>query len=235
MSKHKLHTNVWLLRVSVVACVLSIMVFVLLLVQTNKNQNQALAASYGADQIVFAVNQERIKKGIPPLTVNPKLTQAAQAKASDMASKSYFSHISPNGKKWSDFIKDSKYNYAEAGENLANGFDTVSDMVDAWMKSPTHRENILNPGVLETGVGLEFGKLDNYPTIFVAQDFGREMPAPKAKAEPKVEKTETTDQPKNTSEPAKQTTPAQPEPAKVEPKPATLGELIDLPEIKLGE
>ena len=151
--------NTLILKISALACLLSSLVFSYLLFQSSQSKNLALASSYNSDQVIVAVNKERIKKSLKPLLVNSILNKAAENKAKDMVGKSYFSHISPSGKKWSAFIRDVGYNYAEAGENLANGYDTVGEMVAAWMNSPTHRENILNSQVIETGVGVEYGKL----------------------------------------------------------------------------
>jgi hypothetical protein len=160
------------------ACIISLFVFSFLLFQSSQSTKIAKADGYSPDQIIVAVNQEREKKNIAPLIVNSQLMQAASNKVKDMAGKNYFSHSSPvDGKKWSSFIKESGYKYVEAGENLANGYDTVEDMVTAWMDSPTHRENILNPNFEETGMALEYGTLSGFPTIFVAQSFGRKEKA----------------------------------------------------------
>jgi hypothetical protein len=156
------------------ACIISLFVFSFLLFQSSQSTKIAKADGYSPDQIIVAVNQERSKKNISPLIVNSQLMQAASNKVKDMAGKNYFSHISPvDGKKWSSFIKESGYKYVEAGENLANGYDSVEDMVKAWMDSPTHRENILNPNFEETGMAIEYGTLNEFPTIFVTQSFGR--------------------------------------------------------------
>ena len=134
----------------------------------------AFAGNYTADDVIKAVNDERLKKNLPALQTNPMLMEAARNKVDDMILNNYFAHISPvDGKKWSSFIRDSGYDYIEAGENLANGFDNVPDLVTAWMNSPTHRDNILNPDVDETGLAVKSGFLDGYPTIFVAQNFGK--------------------------------------------------------------
>jgi len=134
----------------------------------------AFAGNYSAQDVIQAVNDERVKKNLPALQVNQKLMEASKNKVDDMISNNYFAHISPvDGKKWSSFIRNAGYDYVEAGENLANGFDNVPDLVTAWMNSPTHRDNILNPDVDETGLAVKSGFLDGYPTIFVAQSFGK--------------------------------------------------------------
>lgn len=161
--------------IATLTCFLSFGVFISLLFQNSNLQKEAKASSYTDQMVIVAVNQERIKFDLPPLIINEKLTKAAQNKVTDMSKNNYFSHISPkDGRKWSSFIKESEYSYKVAGENLANGFDDVPNMVNSWMKSPSHRENILNPQVSETGVGIVFGKLNGYPTIFVSQMFGKQ-------------------------------------------------------------
>ena len=155
----------------------------------------AFAGNYAASEVIDAVNQERVKNNLPALKTNAKLMEASRNKVDDMIANAYFAHISPvDGKKWSTFIRDSGYEYIEAGENLANGFDNVPDLVTAWMNSPTHRDNILNPNVDETGLAVKSGYLDGYPTIFVAQSFGkRDVPA--ISTTPKADKTEVKTEP----------------------------------------
>lgn len=169
--------KILLIRLSILSCIISILVFAYFLFQESFHKaKQAKAYLYTSDQVIVAVNEERKKAGLEPLIINEQLMQAAQMKAEDMNNKNYFSHISPvDGTKWSDFIKKSGYEYSIAGENLANGFTEVGAMVKAWMNSPSHRENILNTSVRETGVSVLSGKLNNYPTIFVVQVFGKQM------------------------------------------------------------
>lgn len=105
---------------------------------------------------VFAgVNNERIKVGLAPLVVNEQLVQAAKVKAHDMATKGYWAHNTPEGKTPFDFIKDTGYVYTYAGENLAKYFQNTPQTITGWMESPTHKDNIVNPHYVETGVAVE--------------------------------------------------------------------------------
>jgi uncharacterized protein YkwD len=166
--------NLWLVVATGLAFTCSLGVFVYFISSNNFTSDTAQASTYNSDQIVVAVNKRRIENGLPQLIVNQKLILAAQSKADHMQENEYFSHIdSRTGKKWSDFIKDQKYSYVVAGENLANGFYEVETMVQAWIDSPTHRENIMNTSVDETGIGISYGKLEGNPTIFVVQMFGK--------------------------------------------------------------
>ena len=177
----------------VFSLILSVVVFAF---KQNPSQT-AFAGNYNSSDVIDAVNQERVKNNLPALKVNSKLMEASRNKADDMNANGYFAHISPiDGKKWSSFIRNSGYDYIEAGENLANGFDNSPDLVAAWMNSPTHRDNILNPNVDETGLAVKSGYLDGYPTIFVAQSFGkRDVPAITPKADKTKSKAETAQTP----------------------------------------
>lgn len=85
------------------------------------------------------------------LELNPTLTAAAQAKANDMARRNYWSHVTPDGRQPWSFINTAKYQYEAAGENLAYGFGSSSQVVTAWMNSPEHRANILNGHFRDVG------------------------------------------------------------------------------------
>ena len=174
-SNFTLFKNKWMIILSTISLLIAFFIFSTFIYQNNVDSTQSQKSFFSQEQLNISINKERIFANLPPLKLNTKLNIAAKNKAIDMSNKGYFSHISPiNGKKWSDFIKESKYDYDEAGENLANGFDNPVEMVSAWMKSPSHKENILNKDVDETGIGYSYGKLGGIPTIFVVQMFGTE-------------------------------------------------------------
>jgi uncharacterized protein YkwD len=163
-----------LIKVAYFGLILSVIIFVSLLYQMA-GVVQARQISYREEDLLALINSRRQNLGIEPLQLNEQLSKAASAKTQDMIKNNYFSHISPvDNTKWSDFIDESNYVYAEAGENLANGFDNANEMVESWMNSQSHRENIVNTSFSETGFGLGYGKLDDVPTIFVVQVFGRQ-------------------------------------------------------------
>ena len=82
------------------------------------------------------VNEIREDAGLEPLEWDNNLETVASVRANEISEK--FSHTRPNGRQW--YTVNSKI---QGGENLAFGFDTAEDVVDAWMNSPTHRDNIL--------------------------------------------------------------------------------------------
>jgi len=117
-------------------------------------------------------NLQREANGLPPLTLNPELTHAAQLKANDMFAKDYWAHVSPDGTTPWVWIRDSGYDYLYAGENLARGFTSSSDVVTAWMNSPEHRANMLSPNYTDIGFAIQSGTLTGTDTTLVVQEFG---------------------------------------------------------------
>jgi len=122
--------------------------------------------------IVDLTNNERNGEHLIVLTRSDLLDKAAQLKAEDMAKNEYFAHYSPTGiSPWYWFDQVS-YDYVHAGENLAVHFTDSNEVVNAWMKSPSHRANIMDGGYTEIGVGTAKGQYKGFPTIFVVQLFG---------------------------------------------------------------
>src|SRR5579884_1485589 len=138
------------------------------------NSRSVLGASqdYSLSTLLLETNNDRAYYGISPLRLNNQLDQAAQAKASDMATNNYWSHVSPSGKSPWNFIVSAGYEYQAAGENLAYGFNNASDVMKAWLNSPDHRQNILNGNFEDVGFGV--AQSPNYlgsgpKTIIVAE------------------------------------------------------------------
>ena len=129
------------------------------------------ATNINVDQVLIATNQEREELGLEPLQINEKLNQAALAKAQHMFGEQYWAHSSPEGVQPWGFIKDAGYVYKYAGENLARDFDNSQEMVLAWMNSPTHKENIINPNFTQTGLAVVNGTLKGFNTTLVVQMF----------------------------------------------------------------
>lgn len=117
-------------------------------------------------------NQDRAQNGLAALTVNPLLTAAAQDKANDMAAKGYFAHVSPQGVDPWHWFGVAGYSFTYAGENLAVDFSDSGDVNTAWMNSPEHRKNILDPHYTEIGIATAEGMYQGHPTVFVVQEFG---------------------------------------------------------------
>lgn len=121
--------------------------------------------------LINLLNQDRQKLGLNPLTQNNTLDKAAYLKGEDMIQNSYFSHQSPEGiTPWFWFLQ-AGYDYKYAGENLAIGFVDSKNVYDAWLNSPSHKENLLNPNYKEIGTAVLQNFGNNNATI-VVQLFG---------------------------------------------------------------
>jgi uncharacterized YkwD family protein len=104
-------------------------------------------------QVVDLTNQERAKNGLSPLKADVELSKVARAKSQDMADNGYFDHNSPTYGSPFDMMKSFGISYQTAGENIAQGQKTPEEVVQAWMNSQGHRENIMNPDYTNIGVG----------------------------------------------------------------------------------
>jgi uncharacterized protein YkwD len=121
-----------------------------------------------ADATLCRLNGERADHGLAPLAVNDKLGAAASAFAQDLVAGSYFSHTGRDGSDVLDRIERTGYIDQDrgwrVGENLAWGtgaLATPGSIMLAWMNSPGHRENILNPAYREVGIGVVPGNPAN--------------------------------------------------------------------------
>lgn len=123
-------------------------------------------------RIVQLTNQERSRAGLNELTVNASLTEAARQKAQNMLDEDYFAHISPSGVTPWFWMSKVGYGYQVAGENLAIDFVEAENVVTAWMASPTHRDNILHPDYIETGIAALTGEFEGGTSTVVVHMFG---------------------------------------------------------------
>lgn len=99
-------------------------------------------------------NVERSKAGLAPLKLNPVLSQSARWMAEDMAKNNYFDHIDSLGRGVGDRMKEFKYPYALAGQNIAGGQTSPEEAIEDWMKSPGHRAILLKPDFDEIGIAF---------------------------------------------------------------------------------
>jgi len=119
---------------------------------TVANPQQPGDSSQFAQQVLDLVNQERSKAGLKPLTMNSNLSKVAMAKAQDMYNNNYFDHQSPTYGSPFDMMKSFGITYRSAGENIAKGQSSPTEVMNQWMNSPGHRANILNGSFTEIGV-----------------------------------------------------------------------------------
>ena len=133
------------------------------------------ASEITPENVIQLVNKERLSQGLNALVENSILSRAAQEKLENMIEESYFAHISPSGLSPWYWIEKNGYQYQYAGENLAINFANAENQHQAWMASPTHRKNILNPNYKEIGVAVARGKVEGENSIITVQLFGTRM------------------------------------------------------------
>ncbi len=124
------------------------------------------------EKAIELVNKEREANGLSPVTENALLTKAAEAKADDMIKNDYFAHTSPLGETPWYWLKSAGYSYRAAGENLAINYSDAKEQHKAWMKSATHRANILNSRFEEIGMATRQGRINGKDAIITVQLFG---------------------------------------------------------------
>jgi uncharacterized protein YkwD len=107
------------------------------------------------DQVVALVNDARAHAATPcgPIQLEPRLTAAAQAHSDDMAARSFFDHTNPDGVTYEQRITTAGFT-RRWGENIAKGQRSAEQVMQAWMGSPPHRENLENCAYTYIGIGL---------------------------------------------------------------------------------
>jgi uncharacterized protein YkwD len=134
------------------------------------------------------VNRERAERAESPVATNPRLEQAAQAHAEDMAFGDYLEHVGPRGDtpisraQASGYIYNSNVGFT-VGENIGCATlwaATPRAIIAAWMASPAHRSVILNPEYRDTGIGVwahpPASLAGEEPGAVYTQDFGVIIP-----------------------------------------------------------
>jgi len=120
------------------------------------------------DPLVQLINLERLKEGRSLLDNNPLLYESAWLKSRHMYNNNYFAHIAPDGTDPWGFFLVAGYDYEKAGENLAYRIPSDEEVVNAFMLSKLHRENILSENFTEIGIG-RYGK---YVTVHLGRREG---------------------------------------------------------------
>lgn len=157
---------------TVIIALLFIQILFFPFLKTNYPQVLGVAIDISSEKLLFLTNQKRVEAGLEPLGLDNTLSNAAILKAKDMFSKDYWAHNAPDGTTPWVFIKNAGYEYVYAGENLAKGFTSSPSVVEAWMKSPTHKENVLSPNYKDVGFAVLQGKLNGEETVLVVEMFG---------------------------------------------------------------
>lgn len=106
------------------------------------------------ENIVARMNTYRADFGLAPLRLDERVTLAARDRMRDMEDSGYWSHEAPNGMSPFTWLTVRDYSFSAAAENLASGFETAKFLVESWMESHGHRENILSPQFEDCGIAI---------------------------------------------------------------------------------
>ena len=118
-------------------------------VQGSSGVSAGIRSSSAASEVVRLTNSARSQNGYAALVEDGALSDAAAVRAREIARS--FSHTRPSGASFSSALSESGVSYLRAGENIASGQKSASEVVNAWMNSPGHRANILNSSYSRIG------------------------------------------------------------------------------------
>ena len=107
-----------------------------------------------AANVLRLMNDYRASEGLAPLQSDERLDLAAADRMHQMEEESFWSHQSPRGESPFRWLDRRDYRYRAAGENLASGFETARLLVQSWMESPGHRDNILSSAYEDCGIAI---------------------------------------------------------------------------------
>ncbi|MEW9534099.1 CAP domain-containing protein [Microbispora sp. NPDC049125] len=105
------------------------------------------------NEVVQLTNAERAKAGCGPLKHDARLHAAAYGHSADMSARNTLDHDSADGRTFDQRIKAAGYSFTAAAENIMKDLSKPSDVVQGWMNSAGHRQNILNCAYTDIGVG----------------------------------------------------------------------------------
>lgn len=177
------------MRLRVIACLVAL---ALPLPSAAAPASDARAAL--AERVIERVNFHRARHGLAPLRANARLAAAAQAHSETMLTTRCFDHVCDGEGDLGSRLERAGYLYRTAAENIAAGFESPETVVDRWMRSDSHRENMLMPSLTEAGVGyawvprsLDPLELGSYWTLNMARARGGAPPPAVRKSEPAAE------------------------------------------------
>ena len=114
----------------------------------------ASAADITRETVIAEMNVHRAAAGLPPLREDDRLIRVADLRMRDMLDLGYWAHVAPDGRSPFELLRPSGYLFQSAGENLASGFETAELLVQSWMESKGHRDNIMSATYQDCGVAV---------------------------------------------------------------------------------
>jgi uncharacterized protein YkwD len=118
--------------------------------------------------VIAGINNERTSRGLTALSAQSQLSSAARLHSADMACNDFVSHTGSDDSLPWDRVAGQGYSYSAVGENIYAGGGNAEAIVNAWMGSTGHRENILNAAYTEIGLGYRFWSDSTYGAYVTA-------------------------------------------------------------------
>ena len=145
---------------------------------TKKNNPSVLGTTtpqLQVSKLYLLIQAHRENFNVPKLKIHPKLEASAQLKLADMIEKEYYRHTDEDDQSTWDFLQVAGYQYQRAGENLAFNIGSEWDIFQAWVQSPTHNKQMLDPGFTDMGIAIDCERITEpgYKCIVVAH-FGKQ-------------------------------------------------------------
>jgi uncharacterized protein YkwD len=117
--------------------------------------------------VLCLINERRAARGLPTLHASPPLNRSAQRWTNEMVSTGEFTH----GSDFAARITAAGFSWSTAGENIATGFLTPRDVVEGWLRSTGHCQNILSPVYRDVGTGVSARGIPGFGAGTWTQDF----------------------------------------------------------------
>ena len=127
-------------------------------------------ATLDAAAAASMISGYRANNGLPTVTLDPQLTELAQAQTAAMAKRDKLDHNV--GKPFVQRLRGSGYNAKTAAENIGAGYHTLAEAFSGWRDSPPHRENMLLKGATRIGIAAVYtpsSKYKVYWTLILAE------------------------------------------------------------------
>ncbi len=195
--------------------------FLLVLISCFTAITFAMADS--ASDVLSLVNEERSAAGLKTVKLNENLNRVAELRAAELAEN--WSHTRPNGEEWKTAFSDAGVKASYRGENLGKGQSSADQVVDEWMASEGHKENILNKKF--TSMGVASVVIDG--TTYWVQVFANEVKTTKTTSSSK-KATTASSEPQAQSAPAASSGSAPAAAPAAEPAPASSANSKKVPE-----
>jgi len=134
---------------------------------TPVSNEHAAAVKLEPDRVLSLINDYRSKRGLRPLTIDPRTTIAAETLAADMAAHDRMSHFGTNGEGVGERLTKAGYKYRVAAENIGAGQETAEEMIEGWKKSPPHSKNMLLKDAKSAGIAMQYRPESHFKRFWV--------------------------------------------------------------------